>query len=366
MKKVFLYAYDKQNLGDDLFIDTIVKRYPKTKFYLWSDKQNKQNFKKQKNLTVIDQNGKFVRFLEKIRPSLVVRYKNFFIHRAVASVYVGGSIFMEYNNWETLVGWWKYAVKEYPMYALGCNFGPFKTEEYRKEMENVFADMQDVCFRDTYSKGLFKSMPNIRQAPDILFSYPMQEQKTDEKRIFVSVIDCASRDEGDTSSLSPYDEAYIENLSTLLKAYLDNGYTLTLTSFCNIEGDEKAVRKIREKLQIVEDDVRVENLFYDGTNADQVLSSMASAKYVIASRFHGAILALVAGKPVLPIVYGDKTLRVLSDIGFTGKVLDIRKKESISFSEAQENFETFILPDIKKLAKESETHFEKLDKVLRK
>ena len=149
-------------------------------------------------------------------------------------------------------------------------------------------------------------------------------------------------------------------------AYTDNGYTLTLTSFCNIEGDEKAVQKIREKLQIAEDDVRVENLFYDGTNADQVLSSMASAKYVIASRFHGAILALVAGKPVLTIVYGDKTLRVLSDIGFTGKVLDIRKKESISFSEAQENFETFILPDIKKLAKESEMHFEKLDKVLGK
>ena len=45
MKKVFLYAYDKQNLGDDLFIHTICKRYPKVKFYLWSDELNKENFK---------------------------------------------------------------------------------------------------------------------------------------------------------------------------------------------------------------------------------------------------------------------------------------------------------------------------------
>ena len=49
MKKVFLYAYDKQNLGDDLFIYTICNRYPKTKFYLWSDEQNKEIFKKVKN-----------------------------------------------------------------------------------------------------------------------------------------------------------------------------------------------------------------------------------------------------------------------------------------------------------------------------
>lgn len=364
MKRVFLYAYDKQNLGDDLFIHTITKRYPKTKFYLWSDKQNKHNFKRIKNLTVVAQDGAFVRFLKKIRPSLAVRYKNRYIRRAVASVYIGGSIFMEYKHWETIVGWWEYAVNAYPMYALGCNFGPYQTEEYRKSMQEIFSKMQDVCFRDTYSKKLFQTLDKVRCAPDILFGCPMPSLPIDEKRIFVSVIDCASRDEGDTSSLSQYDESYIHNVTKLLKEYLSNGYTLTLASFCKTEGDEKAVQKIREGLQVSLEDNRVNNLFYDGTNVEELLASIASAKYVIASRFHGAILGLSAGRPVLPIVYGDKTLRVLEDISFTGKVLDIRKKESVSFAEAQKNFANFQLPNVSELANDAETHFINLDKVI--
>ena len=32
MNSVFLYAYDRQNLGDDLFVHTITKRYPDVQF----------------------------------------------------------------------------------------------------------------------------------------------------------------------------------------------------------------------------------------------------------------------------------------------------------------------------------------------
>lgn len=45
MKKVFLYAYDKINLGDDLFIENLVNRYPHVKFIMISNKENKNNFK---------------------------------------------------------------------------------------------------------------------------------------------------------------------------------------------------------------------------------------------------------------------------------------------------------------------------------
>ena len=33
MKKIFLYAYDHINLGDDLFIETIANRYSDTEIY---------------------------------------------------------------------------------------------------------------------------------------------------------------------------------------------------------------------------------------------------------------------------------------------------------------------------------------------
>ena len=44
MKKLFLYAYDRRNLGDDLFVHIITKRYPDVKFYMWSDKMNRETF----------------------------------------------------------------------------------------------------------------------------------------------------------------------------------------------------------------------------------------------------------------------------------------------------------------------------------
>ena len=53
MKKLFLYAYDHINLGDDLFIETIVRRYPHVKFYFWTDAKNKEVFKDLKNLKII-------------------------------------------------------------------------------------------------------------------------------------------------------------------------------------------------------------------------------------------------------------------------------------------------------------------------
>lgn len=62
MRKIFLYAYDRINLGDDLFIRTICNRYPNVKFYLWSKKYNEKVFDDVKNLKVLDKNSKYLTF----------------------------------------------------------------------------------------------------------------------------------------------------------------------------------------------------------------------------------------------------------------------------------------------------------------
>ena len=75
MKKIFLYAYDHINLGDDLFIETIANRYPDTEIYFWTNAQNQKVFKEQKNLKIVDENSTKTKILKKISPSLAVRYK---------------------------------------------------------------------------------------------------------------------------------------------------------------------------------------------------------------------------------------------------------------------------------------------------
>lgn len=361
MKKVYLCAYDRQNLGDDLFVHTIAKRYPHVQFYIWTDAENKAVFSSLSNLKVIDQDSKWVHFLRKVRPSLVFRYRNAIKKKCVAEVYIGGSIFMEYPNWTEPENMWEYEAEHWPFFALGCNFGPWHSPGYRDKMAGIYAKMKDVCFRDRYSAELFKDVPTVRQAPDILFNCPMPKVAVDEKNVFVSLIDCASRD--DSHGLAALDSSYITGMAKLLREYLDNGHTLTLASFCRHEGDEKAIVKIRQALGVTEDDNRVRDLCYTGTNADKLLSAIAGAGFVIAGRFHASILALAAGRPVLPVIYSDKTTHVLEDLGYKGITVDLRKENWVDYATAESN--RSIITPIDTVKEQAQGHFAVLEQLIK-
>lgn len=363
MKRFFLYAYDKQNLGDDLFIHTITKRYPDIQFYTWSDRENQKTFQALPNLKVLDKDGALARALNWLRPSLVSHYRAWLENRCQAVVYIGGSIFMEYENWAQILTWWEYEAKNRPFYIMGANFGPYKSEGYRNKLADIFRDAKDVCFRDRYSYEKFCEIPTVRCAPDILFSYPMPKVPAAAKQLFVSPIDCASRGEGE-NSLSAYSEYYISTLSGLLKRYLCDGYRLVLASFCNAEGDDHAIAQLLSAMSVRQDDPRVKILSYDGTNVEKMTEAIAESEYVIATRFHAAILALAAGRPVFPIVYSDKTIHVLEDIGFQGNYADLRRMEPISYMFSRANLDSPQIISINSLAEKAQGHFAKLDDFL--
>jgi colanic acid/amylovoran biosynthesis protein len=360
MKKVFLCAYDKQNFGDDLFVHTIAKRYPDVQFYIWNDAEKKAVFKSLPNLIVVDQRSKFIRLLLKIRPSLVFRYRNSIKNKCDADVYIGGSIFMEYPDWDRPRNMWEYEAENWPFFALGCNFGPWHSEGYREKMAGIYAKMKDVCFRDRYSYELFQDVPTVRYAPDILFNCPMPNVTVDEKNVFVSLIDCASRD--DSHGLAALDESYIAGMTKLLREYLDNGHTLTLASFCRHEGDEKAIAKIRQALGLAENDSRVRDLYYTGTNADKMLAAIAGAGFVIASRFHATILALAASRPVLPVIYSDKTTHVLEDLGYKGITIDLRTENWVDYAQAETN--RSVITPIEATKEQAQEHFAVLEQLI--
>ena len=358
MKKVFLYAYDKQNLGDDLFVHMITKRYPKTKFYIWTEAYNKSTFASLKNLKVINKDSTILRSLDKLHPTLSHKYKTRKEERCDAVVFIGGSIFIEYESWRQSLTWWDYEVKHRNFYVLGANFGPYKSEDFKEQMGEVFRNMKDVCFRDKYSYELFSDIPTVRYAPDILLGINMPKRKSFKKSVFVSVIDCSTKGEG-INQLSDYEKDYQSALVSIIKASLKNEYGVVLSSFCKIEGDEAAIDKALSMLS-KEEKASVSVINYNSTNSDEVLQAISDSDMVAASRFHAMILGFAADKPVFPIVYSDKTLNVLEDIGFKGEYWDLRSMEKVNPHIFFEKSPKQVLSGKDEIIKKSANHFDAL------
>ena len=358
MKKIFLYAYTEKNLGDDLFIKYIVEGYPKNKFFIWKNKEN-SFYNQYNNLKIIDENPKMYNFFKKINTSLAARYKNYLVTRCDALVYIGGSIFIEYDNWKMIKTWWDFMVKKIPVFVLGANFGPYKDQEYKVEMNKVFFECKDVCFRDRYSQGLFEN-DKVRYAPDILFGYNMPVVKNKERKVFVSVIDCNHKNEG-INKLSDFTNRYEKFIFKQCQEYIKKGYRIVLSSFCQSEGDEEAADRIYQKIiATYEDEKLVQKIYYDGENQHEILKQLATSEIVIATRFHAVVLGLVSQCRVLPVLYSNKTKNILKDLNINGNMADIKELDINGVYKTVELNEL----EIRKLREKSEKHFEKLDKYI--
>ena len=360
MKKVFLNAYTELNLGDDLFIENILERYSRSRFFMLSNNKYETYFNKQGNLKTINENNWIFTQLKKVWQSGFARYLDLIKRRCIANIYIGGSIFIEYPSWKQVLNWWNYQVDNYPFYVLGANFGPFHDEEYRNSMNDVFSRMKDICFRDYNSYGLFNENDKVRYAPDILFSQKIEKQKVT-KKIFVSLIDCDSKDEG-SNKLDNLSNNYYLSISNVLKKYIKDDYEIVLVAFCEKEGDCKANNTILEMLEY-KSNVRL--ITYDGYNRKEILNELSSSLYVIGTRFHSIVLAMVANKPFFPIVYSKKTLNMLNDLDYKGNLIDIKEIEKIDFDYVNENLKNNYILDIEDYRKEAEKHYLYLDKVLK-
>ena len=361
MKKVFLRAYDKQNLGDDLFVRTITARYPHVRFYWRTEDANRQIFSDVPNLKVISAEPAAARLLKMVRPSLAFHYLHWQEKRCDASVYIGGSIFMEYPQWRQFCEGWTFQAENYRYYVLGANFGPYHDPDYPPAMEQIFRKMRDVCFRDRFSYDLFAQAPTVRYAPDILLSYPMPTAPVRKKQLFVSVINCAARDE--SHSLSACHSRYVENMARLLEGYLQDGFSVVLCSFCKAEGDEEGIAAILEAMNRP-NDPGISTLYYDGTNTQAITTAIAESDYVIGTRFHAVVLAMAANRPVLPILYSDKTKHLLQDLGFGGVSFDLRQEGHWDYALSRQNYDHPQPPLNPQLQQQALCHFAKLDILL--
>lgn len=327
-KRIYLYAYTALNLGDDLFLKILCDRYPEIKFYIMCSKKTAFALNKISNLTVIPI-PLFERLLKRLHANLSINniFEKFISSFCDAVINIGGSIFMEADNWEdTTNQYQKKLINNKPFYIIGSNFGPYKDNEYYEKYKHIFEHVTDICFRDKYSYDLFSDLPNVRQAADVVFSYTPPIVKYYKKQIVISVIDLSNRD-----GLEKYSKVYLSKIIELSRYFIEKGYVVYLMGFCEIEGDKKSILQILSYLNNEEKKYAIP--YYYSGDLDEALNLIQGSQFILASRFHAMILGWVFHKSVYPIVYSDKSINVIEDVGFTGLYARIQNSDKINAEE---------------------------------
>lgn len=313
-------CYLSHNLGDDLFLATLVSRYPNVNFVLITDSTYRFLHNKFSNLELVILPS-YRGIIDKICGHIKQQFHRDKVFRSAdAVVTIGGSLYWEADEPKSL----KDRIEEQRRFCsdrhkahaasrymvIGANFGPWHSDYFLNHYRDFFAQYcDDVCFRDHYSADLFSNVLTVRQASDVLFgvNFPNMSKRC---QAFFSVVNLYHWKFG---SLSSKADAYERMMIGLMERYAQRGYEIVLCSFCRAEGDEQCLERLyraaKEKKFIVRT-LRYRN------NMDEVLDEIAASEVIVGTRFHATILGLSASAAVLPVMYSGKTIHALEDIGF--------------------------------------------------
>lgn len=372
-------AFVMGNLGDDLFIYTLCKRYPNQRFILCGEHKYKAVFANLTNLKYISTDATLTKWIFRIKklPAWFYNYLNkklerekykalygcfeWFSKYSKRNILISGSIFMQLHEGRTFqnpyyLGEIEY-YKRHP-YIIGCNFGPYINEEYREFYEKRFYQASQVTFRDQYSDELFPE-DCTSWAPDILFTFDKTYMKKPEvtNYVTISVINLNKDGEQDDAKAACYEKAISE-----LVCYLQGiGKKVVLLGFCKDQGDDEAIARIVKQLPCKRD---VISYCYPQVSADEIVGFLANAEVVVASRFHAMVLGWVFEKITVPVVYSEKMTNTIKCVNPDISVItteEIKNNSRNLIEVYQECLEKKVNFDIEEIREKAQRHFEKLD-----
>ncbi|HQK74513.1 MAG TPA: polysaccharide pyruvyl transferase family protein, partial [Clostridiales bacterium] len=278
MKKIYLSAYYCMNFGDDLFVKTLIRRYPNTRFFINIDAKMRTAFRNEKNISF---SSHFAFFFARVLCKLKIISRDdveiFYVRRANAYVKIGGSIFIETPKAA------KTFVEQYNRNAffIGPNFGPYQSEAFVEQVRRRLSNVKDCCFRDHYSYKIFRDLSNVRYAPDVLFNVKTGLERKKGRYLGISVILLEKRE-----GLSEISDEYYRTISNACAECKRMNIPVKLFAFCKREGDADAMKKI---LSYTDHPEEVDTCVYDG-DTDLFMAQLNECRWLLATRLHSMIL----------------------------------------------------------------------------
>lgn len=343
-KKVLLFAYSRANFGDDLFIYILANKYKNIQFYIHiKEEKYKKPFLNLENINFIN-NERDVR--------------NIKIDEFDAYIYVGGSIFIESEYSRNEVKEFNYFIKECvkenkPFFYITCNFGQYQTQEYLDLVKENFSLCKGVWVRDKKTYELFKEIPTVSFAPDLVFTLDLKNIKSSKKlkNIGISIINLEIRE-----NLKEKIDIYSDYLKRIIIKFAKRGYEIYLVSFCEFEEDKKAIDKIKAMIP-VEYSNNVNELLYEG-DIEEFIKKYSKINYMIGTRFHSMILSIILKQKIYNLFYSKKQKNISDDYELFSNMMDI-KDLTLDTKLRKSDFEKIQNKKYKQLVEQS---LEQLDK----
>ena len=310
MKKILVRAYCQSNLGDDLFVLHLAKRYPTVRFFLYAVGENQKPFQGAVNVRLPNAWDRIRR-----KGNHLVNRQDLFDGRGMdASVTIGGSIL-----WEGAP--LNFVQSGQPNFLIGANCEKSYSQEFFQQLKESIGKTNGCCFRDSASYEKFSGLPNVTWAPDVLFDYDPELPAQKGKGLGISVV--SRKGVFQETALR---ETYYNSIAQLCQYSLEQGVPVHLLSFCKSEGDEEAISAILQKVPQRE---QIIVSAYRG-NPKAFLAEMNACETIVATRFHAMILGWVLGKNVVPIIYSSKQTQVLKDCGFCGPMWNAMERKEMT------------------------------------
>lgn len=360
--KVYLFACIEKNIGDDLFVKILCERYPNVDFVITS-RANYGSLKDIPNLIFSDLLEKWIRvsslgqnnIIKALAAKIIQLYYTYRLPQYEVGVFIVGNAFKntKYTGWKQS-RWIRERIRLVDrFYIISTNFGPFSEEQWKNDFDKIFSEMKDVCFRDNYSYELFSQLPNVRFAPDAVFTLGMREHNKN-KNVIISLIDCSfqARSEKLKKAASIYEQKIADTINLLLT----KGYRITLLN-SNKQQDRPACDRILNKVN----PTNISVLDYDG-NLDKIFELYENSSYVIGTRLHTIILGFLFKLTVVPIVYDIKVTNLLGECSFDQSFFDITKLKTVSERDIVNALEKngYLIPKI--VLNKAQEQFIRLDK----
>ncbi|MFD5213457.1 polysaccharide pyruvyl transferase family protein [Microbacterium sp. NPDC058345] len=211
--------------------------------------------------------------------------------------------------------------------------GPFESERARRSIRRIVPTVEAAYFRDERSRDAWLRQGGDAErsftAPDVAFAIDpgVETPSHTRSRVLISVRDWPHRGADDR----PYEPSrYVDAMRTAAQTAANTGHEVVALSTCQgLPGyvdDSDYAQQVFDGLP-----VRVDTAFH---TPEQLISELRRCRFVVTTRMHLAILAILTGVPVIAVAYEFKTQELFVGLGLGRFVVPIEDATSAWMSAA--------------------------------